>query len=114
MQHTRILYGGPIVHHWSYFWLRWMGTVRGLCIFTAAMSALAVYSFWPQGIDLAQLVQMAPVLIPVMAIVQIARHLKMREQEPGRTTPDASMQLLFELAWIFVLLILLMSFRGSV
>ena len=110
MQRTRILYGGPIAHHWSWFWLRWAGTVRGLCMFTAAMSALAVYSFWPQGIYSGE---MALLLIPVMAIVRIARHLKTREREPGRTTPDASMGLLFELGWIFVVMILLISMHGS-
>ena len=109
MQRTRLIYD-PIAHHWSHFWLRWASTVRGLCVFTAAMSVLAVYLIWPQGIDL---LEMAYVLVPVIAIVKIARHLKMREREPGRTTPDASMRLLFELAWIFVVLILLMSLRGS-
>ena len=107
MQRTRILYGGPLTHHWSYFWLRWAATVRGLYISTAAMTALAVYALWQQGVEL---VRVAVLLIPVMAIVRIARYLKTREREPGRTTPNASMEFLFEIAWIFVMLILLMSF----
>ena len=107
MRRTRILYGGPLTHHWSYFWLRWTATVRGLCIFTAAMSALAFNTYWQRGVDV---VNVALLLIPLLAIVRIARHLKKREREPGRTTPDASMEFLFEIAWVFVILILLMSF----
>ena len=106
MQRTRIVYD-PIAHHWSWAWLRWAATVRGLCIFTAAMSALAVYSFWQQGIHVADMVLL---LLPAMGIVKIARHLNTRGREPGRTTPDASMHVVFEAGWVFVLMILLMSF----
>ena len=102
MHRPRIIYD-PIAHHWSHFWLRWASTVRGLCIFTAGMSILAIYSSWQRGIDV---VDLALVLLPAMTIVRIARHLKAREREPGRTTPDASMVFLWEIAWVLVLIIL--------
>ena len=110
MHRTRISYGGPIDDHWSWAWMRWMSTVWGLCVFTAAMSVLAVYSSWQRGIDV---VDLARVLLPALGIVNIARHLKTREREPERTTPDASMRALWEVAWVLVLMILLASFTAA-
>lgn len=99
MHRKRTLYGGPIMEHWSHAWLRWMGTVRGLCVFTALMSILVVYQTW---LDVrlrdASWFDMLPQLALLMIVVAIARHLHTRGREQEEA-PDASMRLLFDVAW---------------
>ena len=46
MQRQQIVYDPISLHwssaNWSSAWLRWAGTLRGLCVGTAVMSVLAV------------------------------------------------------------------------
>ena len=112
MTRTRIVYGGPMLQHWSSVWLRWLGTVRGLCVWTALMSVVAIINVWPVvGQD--GLNDMLLLSLPVVGIIRIARHLSEREREPGLQTPDASMRVLFEIAWLLGMLLILLPFAIS-
>ena len=105
MERRRIVYGGPMLQHWSCVWLRWLGTVRGLCAWTVLMSVVAIANVWPVG-GRDGLNDVLLLSLPVFGIIHIVRHLSAREKE--RETPDASMRVLFDIAWLLgVLLILL-------
>lgn len=103
MSGKRINYGGPMMEHWSHAWLRWMGTVRGLCVWTALMSILVIYQ---TPLDIESMaggwVDMLPQLVLLLTVVAIARHLHTRERQREGEAPDASMRMLFETAWILL------------
>lgn len=100
MSRGRILYGGPIMEHWSHVWLRWMGTVRGLCVATALIGCLVTFQTWRDiQLDTESWLHMLPQVALLTFVVMIAQHLRNREREQEGETPDASMRLLFELAW---------------
>lgn len=99
MSRKRIVYD-PILEHWSWAWLRVLGTVRGLWVGTMFVSLVAILQI---RLDIAStagtswidpLLQLNPLLI----VVWIARHLQMREREREWEPPDATMRLLFSVA----------------
>ena len=100
MSRRRILYGGPIMEHWSHAWLRWMGTVRGLCVATALIGCLVTFQTWLDVQSAAESwLRMLPQVALLTFVVIIAQHLGTREREREEEAPDASMRLLFDLAW---------------
>lgn len=113
MRGKRINYGGPIMQHWSHAWLRWMGTVRGLCVFTALMGILVIFRTSPEIGSMAAgawLVDLLPPFILLLPVVRIAHHLHTRERESEGEGPDASMRLLFEVAWTLLIVAMVIGF----
>ena len=113
MNRKRVLYGGPIMQHWSHAWLRWMGTVRGLCVFTALMSILVIFQTWLNIESMAAgawSVDLPPQFILLLTVVGIAHHLHKRERESEGEDPDASMRLLFEVAWTLLIVVMVIGF----
>ena len=112
MNRKTVLYGGPIMQHWSHAWLRWMGTVRGLCVFTALMSILVFFRtrFDIESMAGPWLVNLLPQLALLLTVVRIAHHLHTQERESEGEAPDASMRLLFEVAWTLLLVVMVIGF----
>ena len=109
MSRRRILYGGPIMEHWSHAWLRWMGTVRGLCVATALIGCLVTYQTWldVQSMTSASWLDILPQVALLSFVARAAQHLHAREREQEGEAPDASMRVLFELAWALLVIALI-------